>query len=174
MGIAISESDREPVGPGEESVWDYPRPPRIEKVEKEISIVSKKDPSIIILKTKNAYRILETSHPPTYYMPVDEINKDYVKPSNHRSTFCEWKGVAKYWDVIIPQTKENYHGVGFSYPSPTQRYSEITNHISFYAKDFICKVDDEIVTPQPGNYYSGWITKNIKGPFKGGPGSWGW
>lgn len=156
-------------GSGQESVWDYPRPPRLELNNKRIQIVFN---GVTIVDTKQAYRVLETSHPPVYYMPPEDIEMQYLVKENGRS-FCEWKGQAGYYSL-------NVHGkeaknVGWYYPQPMPAFAPIKDYVAFYAAPMdVCLVNGEAVTPQPGKFYGGWITKEIVGPFKGEPGTMGW
>ena len=155
--------------PGQESVWDYPRPPRLELSDKRIQIVFN---GVTIADTNRAYRVLETSHPPVYYLPPEDIENRYLVKENGRS-FCEWKGQAGYYTVNI--NGKVAKNVGWYYPNPTPSFAAIKNHIAFYATLMdVCLVSGETVTPQPGNFYGGWITKDIVGPFKGEPGTMGW
>ncbi len=153
----------------EESVWDYPRPPRLESFSGHIRIIHL---GIVLADSNRVYRILETSHPPSYYIPKADINSEYFV-LNKRRSFCEWKGEANYIDLII-KGKE-IKDVGWMYSDPNKKYSELKNTISFYAGKFDdCLVNNEKVQAQEGDFYGGWITSNIKGPFKGAPGTWGW
>jgi uncharacterized protein (DUF427 family) len=146
----------------EESVWDYPRPPAIEKTDKRIKVVYN---GIVIVDTLNAYHILETSHPPVYYIPQRDIDMTYLSPNSHQ-TFCEFKGYAHYWTIAVNcKTEIN---AAWSYPNPTPKYQPIQDHLAFYAgKMEACFVDNEQVTPQASEFYGGWITTGIRGPFKG-------
>ncbi len=124
---------------------------------------------VTLADSMGCYRVLETSHPPVYYIPQADIRMDLVTRSARRSSFCEWKGSATYWTV-----GENVD-VGWCYESPTPAFRAIAGYIAFYAGPMDgCYVGEEKVTPQPGGFYGGWITKNLKGPFKGAPGSLGW
>ncbi len=154
---------------GQESVWDYPRPPAVEATAKRISVVFN---GITIADTTRAYRVLETSHPPVYYIPVSDIAMEYLSPSRGHS-FCEWKGAASYYSVRVKGVvAEN---AAWHYPGPVHRFSVIKDHVAFYAEKMeACYVNGEKVTPQPGGMYGGWITEDLTGPFKGIPGSWGW
>jgi len=159
----------DPLQPGQESVWDYPRPPRLEPTAKRIRIVHA---GRVIADTTHALRLLETSHPPSYYLPPADIDMTLLRPGKGGS-FCEWKGHAVYWDVIAGDTP--LFSVGWSYPQPTRGYSALQDHIAFYAAPFAAvTVDDEQVRPQPGGFYGGWITADVAGPFKGAPGSQFW
>jgi uncharacterized protein (DUF427 family) len=160
---------RIPPKEGQESVWDYPRPPRIEKTNKRLRVVFN---GVTIADTTNAHRILETSHPPTYYIPPEDIEMDYLAKTNRR-TMCEFKGAATYWTVKVGD-KEAVN-VAWCYETPTNTYAEAKGYISFYASKMdACFVDDEQVQAQEGDFYGGWITSDIVGPFKGGAGTWGW
>jgi len=154
---------------GQESVWDYPRPPRLEKTGKLIRVVFG---GIVIAETRDAYRILETSHPPNYYLPTEDILMQYIRRTSMK-TMCEFKGAANYWSLQVDDhISEN---AAWSYADPNPGYEAIRHHIAFYASRVDeCFVDDERVTPQPGDFYGGWITADIVGPFKGAPGTWGW
>lgn len=156
-------------GPGQESVWDYPRPPRAELVHKHIRVIFQ---GVTIADTHRAVRVLETSHPPVYYLPPDDLRMEHLVPEPQQS-FCEFKGMARYYRVVA-----GHHaapGAAWYYPTPTATFALIANYVAFYAGRMdACYVDDELVTPQPGDFYGGWITKEIVGPFKGIPGSWGW
>ncbi|MCF8261934.1 MAG: DUF427 domain-containing protein [Melioribacteraceae bacterium] len=154
---------------GIESVWDYPRPPKLEKFSGHIKILFNNE---IIADTNSSYRVLETSHPPVYYIPQCDIKMHYLRISSGAS-YCEWKGDAYYYDLDCGQ--KTVQRAGWFYSNPKRPFREIKNHIAFYAyKMDGCFVNDEQVTSQPGGFYGGWITKNIAGPFKGEPGTWGW
>ncbi|XGW00213.1 MAG: DUF427 domain-containing protein [Leptolyngbya sp. BL-A-14] len=155
--------------PGQESVWDYPRPPRLEATSKHIQIVFN---GVTIADTRRAMRVLETSHPPVYYIPLEDIQQDYLIKSA-RSTFCEWKGHGSYYSLAVGDKRVD--DVAWYYPEPTPAFAAIANHVAFYPAPMDgCYVDSEKVTPQPGNFYGGWITSDIVGPFKGALGTWGW
>lgn len=155
--------------PGQESVWDYPRPPRLEDTDKHIQIIFN---GIAIVDTRNAKRVLETSHPPSYYIPPEDIKIEYLIQTP-QSSFCEWKGLAVYYSVRVGDKEAQ--NIAWFYPNPTPNFASIKDHVAFYAHPMdVCYVDGERVTPQPGNFYGGWITSDIVGPFKGIPGSWGW
>lgn len=160
---------RLPVGPGQESVWDYPRPPRVEPVAELIRVVFN---GVEIARTTSAKRVLETSHPPTYYIPQADIAMQYLKPTAQRS-FCEFKGAASYWSISVDgRVSPN---AAWMYAQPSSGYEAIQNHLAFYASRVdACFVGDEQVQAQEGDFYGGWITSKIVGPFKGGAGTWGW
>ncbi|MEV8219820.1 DUF427 domain-containing protein [Microbacterium sp. NPDC077391] len=159
----------EPVRAGEESVWDYPRPPRVEPVSQRITI---RLGGVLIADTIDAVRVLETSHPPVYYLPADSFLEGALVPTEG-SSFCEFKGGAAYFDV---------HGgsrivsrAAWTYPQPARGFESLRGRVAVYAGEMdACTVGDEQVTPQPGRFYGGWITSRIRGPFKGEPGSMGW
>lgn len=154
---------------GQESVWDYPRPPRIEDVSKRLRVIFNGE---TIADTKRARRVLETSHPPAYYIPLDDVKKEFLV-SNTKHTFCEWKGQASYYDLKVGEKRVN--GVAWYYPTPIEAFVPIANYVCFYAnKVDECYVDDEKVQAQEGDFYGGWITKDIVGPFKGATGTTGW
>ncbi|MEM7657012.1 MAG: DUF427 domain-containing protein [Bacteroidota bacterium] len=161
---------RIPPKPGQESVWDYPRPPRLEAVSKSIQIYALGQ---LIVDTQSAYRILETSHPPTYYLPPADIRMDLLQRTAERGSFCEFKGMAHYYHLQIEG--QQIERLAWAYESPSPNYWDLKDHLAFYAhKCDRCLVGGELVTPQPGNFYGGWITPDIVGPFKGEPGTWGW
>ena len=159
----------DPVGPGAESVWDYPRPPRLEPVRERLRVVLG---GAVIAETEAGFRVLETSHPPTYYLPPDAIVAGALA-NPRRGGICEWKGQARLFDVrggdrVAP-------GAAWTYPAPTPDFTRIAGYVAFYAGPMdACFVGTERVIPQPGSFYGGWITPGIVGPFKGGPGTMGW
>jgi uncharacterized protein (DUF427 family) len=156
-------------GPGQESVWDYPRPPRIEAFEKRIRILFN---GILIADTLHAKRALETSHPPVYYLPPEDVKTEFLEQAENHS-FCEWKGKASYYHLRVGNKYVRY--ACWFYPVPVEAFSELKDHIAFYAgKMDECYVGDELVKPQPGKFYGGWITSEIVGPFKGEDGSENW
>ncbi len=156
-------------GPGQESVWDYPRPPRLEKSEKHIRVVVG---AVTIADSRNALRVLETSHPPVYYIPPADVRMDLLT-ATRRQSFCEWKGAARYYDLQV--NGKVIEEVAWSYPSPTAAFAELKDCLAFYpGKMDACYVDDELVQSQAGGFYGGWITSDIVGPFKGEPGTMGW
>ncbi len=155
--------------PGQESVWDYPRPPRLEAIAKHIIVVFA---GVTVADTRRAYRVLETSHPPVYYIPPADIKMEYlVRTAN--ASFCEWKGGALYYTVRVGDRVAA--DVAWAYPDPTPDFAPIRDYIAFYSAPMDgCFVDGERVQPQPGGFYGGWITHDIVGPFKGEPGTRGW
>jgi len=170
-GEAWSMPSIQPVkpGPGQESVWDYPRPPRLEAVRKRLRVVFH---GVTVADTTAGFRVLETSHPPVYYIPPGDILKGTLEPAPGGS-FCEWKGRAVYWDVVVWEKRAKQ--AGWSYPKPSTAFIALADHVAFYASRVdACYVDDERVVPQPGDFYGGWITADVVGPFKGEPGTAGW
>jgi len=158
-----------PPGPGQESVWDYPRPPRVEDSSRHIRVVVN---GIVIAETDRAKRVLETSHPPVYYIPPDDVEMAYLVLTN-QATWCEWKGRAAYYDLVIGEKK--IAQAAWFYAEPKPGFEELEGYIAFYpGKMDACYIDDEQVKPQPGKFYGGWVTSDIVGPFKGEPGTWDW
>lgn len=159
----------DPAGPQQESVWAYPRPAVAEATGARIVIEHR---GRVVADTRAAVRTLETSHPPSYYIPRIDIAPAMLRRAQG-SSFCEWKGAATYWDVVIDDIV--LPRIGWSYATPTAPFAALRDHVAFYAAPFDrCTVDGETVVPQPGEFYGGWITAALAGPFKGGPGSWGW
>ncbi len=159
----------DPVGPNQESVWDYPRPAIAEPTRRRLEIIHR---GLVLVDTRRALRTLETSHPPTYYIPQADIAMEHMVP-NARRSICEWKGQAHYWDVVIGD--QRIEAAAWHYPNPTASFAAITDHIAFYPEPFDdCKIDGQTITPQPGGFYGGWISQYEAGPFKGIPGSRFW
>jgi uncharacterized protein (DUF427 family) len=155
--------------PGQESVWDYPRPPRVEDSEKHIRVVFA---GVVIADTRRAKRVLETSHPPVYYIPPEDIRMEYLAQTD-RTSWCEWKGRASYYSITVNGRRAT--NAAWFYPDPQNAYAAIRNHVAFYPQQMdACYVDGERVQPQPGGFYGGWITSDVVGPFKGGLGTTGW
>ena len=152
-----------------ESVWDYPRPPRVEPCSRRARVVHG---GIVVADSTSAIRVLETSHPPTIYLPPGDVRTDLLRPSAHR-TFCEFKGWAVYWDLAAGDGV--VRRAAWSYPDPAAGYESIRGHLPFYPGLVdACYLGDEQVEPQAGGFYGGWVTSDISGPFKGGPGTAGW
>lgn len=155
--------------PGQESVWDYPRPPRVEPTDRHLRVVLGGE---VVAETRRAVRVLETAHPPVYYFPPEDVLPGALREGRGTS-LCEWKGLARYLDVeaggvVRPRA-------AWSYPAPLPGYEAIRDHVAFYPQAMDeCTVDGERVTPQPGGFYGGWITPEVVGPFKGEPGTEGW
>ena len=152
-----------------ESVWDYPRPPRVERTDQRVRVIFN---GVIIADSRQAVRVLETSHPPVYYFPPQDVKAASLDPSPKR-TICEFKGVAHYATLRVGG-REARDAV-WTYPLPSPDYESIRNYYAFYpGRMDACYVGEEQVKSQPGDFYGGWITANITGPFKGGPGTKGW
>ena len=155
--------------PGQESVWDYPRPPRVEPSTRRVRV---EFGGRVVADTRNALRVLETSHPPTWYLPPEDVRRELLRPAPGRS-LCEWKGVASYWTLVVDGRESPQ--AAWSYAAPTADFAVLAGHYAFYpGRVDACLVDDERVQPQPGDFYGGWVTSDVAGPFKGGPGSAGW
>lgn len=158
-------------GPGQESVWDYPRPPRLEPLAAgtrvRVELLGR-----CLADTTSALRVLETAGAPTVYVPPADVARELLEPSSSTS-LCEWKGRARYWSAriegrVVPD-------VAWSYPAPFEAYAALADHFAFYpARVDVCTLDGERVSPQPGDFYGGWVTSRILGPFKGEPGTEGW
>lgn len=158
-----------PLNPRPESVWDYPRPPRVETEPRRVLIEAG---GSLIASSDSALRVLETSHPPTIYIPFADVAKGILVEGSG-SSYCEWKGRAVYWDVLTDASK--IRAAAWSYPTPNELYTYLRGHVSFYpSKMDACYLDGELVEAQPGGFYGGWITSEIVGPFKGGSGTMGW
>ena len=159
-------------GPGQESVWDYPRPPRLEPVPSSTRITVEFGGCVIADSTA-AFRVLETSHPPVYYLPPADVDEAALTRTTDSGSFCEWKGRATYWTVRVGDRVAR--DAAWSYERPNSAFTAITGHLAFYCDVMDrCTVGGEVATPQPGGFYGGWITPDIVGPFKGAPGSFGW
>ena len=152
-----------------ESVWDYPRPPRVEPVPECIRVVVD---GLALADTTRALRVLETSHPPTYYVPPEDVRMDLLRPGRGTSV-CEWKGAAAYHALVLPgRTVED---VAWSYPRPLPGYEALADYLAFYpGRVDEAWVGDERAGAQAGGFYGGWITSRVRGPFKGEPGTLGW
>lgn len=160
---------RIPPGPGQESVWDYPRPPAVEPTDSHLVVVHR---GVTIADTTRAIRVLETSQPPAFYLPPDDVRMEHLFRTRHR-TFCEWKGAASYYAVQVGD--EVVYDAAWAYLQPSPRFTAITGYLAFYAQKLDeCWVDGERVRPNPGAFYGGWITSKVVGPFKGDPGTEGW
>lgn len=163
---------------GQESVWDYPRPPRVEVVPRRARI---EFGGAVIVDTADVVRVLETSHPPVYYLPIAEFASDALVPAAG-SSVCEFKGVASYFDVRAGSGVSGAPGAGavapraaWTYPEPWAGYEALRGRVAVYAGPMDrCLLDEELVRPQPGGFYGGWVTDDVAGPFKGVPGSMGW
>ena len=162
-------------GPGQVSVWDFPRPPRLVRDAREVVI---RWDGAEVGRTKRAVLVLETSHPPSFYIPWADVNREMLQPSQGIS-FCEWKGPASYWTLVDQRSRtKTLPGVAWSYPKPLEGgipgTEALAACVAFYPVDLECTVDGEKVTPQPGGFYGGWITPELVGPFKGEAETQGW
>jgi uncharacterized protein (DUF427 family) len=155
-------------GPGQESVWDFPRPPRLAPDAREVVV---RWGSREVARTRRAIRVLETAHPPSFYLPWDDVDRTLLQPAPGAS-FCEWKGPAQYWDLV--DGDERIAGAAWSYPHPLEGAEALARRVAFYPSMLACTVDGAPVRAQPGGFYGGWITPELAGPFKGEPGSNGW
>lgn len=152
-----------------ESVWDYPRPPRLEHSNDHVVVTHQ---GHVIVDTRNALRILETSHPPTYYLPRGDTDVSCLEPVEG-TTFCEFKGLASYADLVVGTSRLSR--AVWWYPEPSPGYPELLDYIALYpGRVDLCTINDEVVQAQEGDFYGGWITSAITGPFKGAPGTLGW
>jgi uncharacterized protein (DUF427 family) len=164
-------------GPGQESVWDYPRPPRLEPSSR---LVQVEMGGVLLAESRRTLRALETSHPPVYYLPASDVRMDLLIASECRS-WCEWKGLASYYHVVIPAAlaaggvERRADDAAWFFSDPTVPYKAIRDYVAFYPQAMdVCRVDGETVQPQPGDFYGGWITRDVVGPFKGAPGTSEW
>ncbi|MGK7942758.1 MAG: DUF427 domain-containing protein [Crocosphaera sp.] len=158
-----------PPKPGQESVWDYPRPAILQDTDKHLKVICN---GIVLAETSKGKRVLETSHPPTYYFPPEDVKLEHLTETP-RQISCEWKGRYLYYDISIGGKDINYGA--WRYFQPTPDFVDIQTYYAFIpALMDACYVNDELATPQAGDFYGGWITADIVGPFKGGPGTWGW
>lgn len=152
-----------------ENVGDYPRPPALEPFAASVRIDFGGQ---TICTSNNAWRVMETFHPPTYYIPVSDFTEGVLRPAQG-SSMCEWKGQANYFDIVAGN--QIAPRAGWTYRRPTQRFATIKDHVAVYAEPMdACFVDGEKVAPQPGNFYGGWVNSWITGPIKGAPGTTHW
>ena len=159
----------DPVGPGQESVWSYPRPPRVERSAREVVVVVG---GVAVCRTRRALRVLETSHPPTWYLPREDWAAGALRPAPGSSS-CEFEGLAAYLDVVGGSRVER--AAAWTYPDPSPGFEALRDAVAVYpARTDRCTVDGEVVRPQGGGFYGGWVTSDVVGPFKGAPGSAGW
>lgn len=159
----------EPTGPGEESVWGYPRPPRLAA---DARLVEVHFGGQVVAATRRAVRHLETASPPTFYLPPDDVRSEFLEPASG-SSFCEWKGRAAYWDVVVRERRARQ--AAWSYAKPSAGFEPLAGWYAFYpGRVDACFVDGERVRPQPGPFYGGWLTDEIRGPVKGSPGTEWW
>lgn len=152
-----------------ESVWDYPRPPAVQSAGEEVVVELG---GVVVARTRRALRVLETSHPPVYYVPREDVTEAALEPAEGTS-WCEFKGRAAYLSVIGGERREDR--AAWTYPAPEPAYAALRDHVAFYpGRMDRCLVDGEQVQAQEGDFYGGWITSRVVGPFKGGPGTRGW
>ncbi|MEF2978010.1 DUF427 domain-containing protein [Subtercola sp. YIM 133946] len=160
---------RDEPGDGQESVWDYPRPPRAEPSTERIEIVFGGE---TIVDTTDSVRVLETSHPPVYYLPASAFRPGSLTDARGQS-FCEFKGLAGY--LSVHGGAQTAAGAAWFYPHPSPGYEALVGRVAVYPSAMQqCTVDGEVVTSQEGDFYGGWITSRVTGPFKGAPGTLGW
>jgi len=160
---------RIPPATGQESVWDYPRPPRVEPTSRRLRV---EFAGVVVAETGRGLRVLETSQAPAYYVPPDDVALDLLVPLARR-VGCEWKGDAQYLDLVVGASISR--AAAWVYAEPTPAYAAIARHVAFYPQRVdACFVDDERVSPNDGDFYGGWVTSDLVGPFKGGPGTSGW
>lgn len=155
-------------GPGQVSVWDYPRPPRLAPDEREVTVFWD---GVEVARTRNAVRVLETAHPPSFYLPWRDVARHLFQAAPG-SSFCEWKGPASYWS--LRDGRRQLDAVAWSYPHPLAGAESLADCVALYPAQLECRVDGDLVQPQPGGFYGGWITSELVGPFKGEPGSQSW
>ena len=159
----------DPVLPGQESVWSYPRPAIAQPTAAHLRVELG---GRVVAETRHGVRTLETSHPPSYYFPREDIAPGCLRTISRRSV-CEWMGEAEYFDVVAGDRVAE--AAGWSYPHPSPAFLPLAGFVAFYPGPMdACWVDGERVVPQPGRFYGGWITSRVAGPFKGGPGTAGW
>jgi uncharacterized protein (DUF427 family) len=152
-----------------ESVWDYPRPPQVEPSSEHLVL---QHAGVVLADTRASYRVLETSHPPTYYLPRESFADGVLQPADG-ATWCEWKGRAAYFDLVVGDVV--LPGAAWTYPEPSSAFQVLRHHVAVYPGRLErCTVDGEVVQAQAGDFYGGWITARITGPFKGAPGTSGW
>jgi uncharacterized protein (DUF427 family) len=160
--------DRVEPGPGQESVWDYPRPPRLEASDRHLVVALD---GTTVAETRRSHRVLETSQPPAYYFDPADVRFDLLRTATRR-TFCEWKGQAAYFDIVVGD--QVIEAAAWTYPDPVPAFDAIRDHVAFYPQRLRCTVDGEVVAANEGAFYGGWITSHVVGPFKGGAGTTHW
>lgn len=162
-------------GPGQESVWDYPRPPAVERSDEHVVV---RLGTTVVADTRRALRVLETSHPPTYYLPVEDVAEGALVPAGGLPTWCEHKGRAVYLDVLGRDADGSpvvARRAAWRYPRPRAGYEQLAVHVAVYPGRMTrCTVDGDVVDAQAGDYYGGWRTSRVVGPFKGTPGTRWW
>ncbi len=153
-----------------ENVWDYPRPPALRPCPQRVRVELG---GTTLADSTAALRVLETSHPPTIYIPPGDIRTDLLQPSRQRGTVCEFKGAAHYLDAVIDGTRRP--AIGWAYADPVAAYAALRDHVAFYpSRVDAAYLGDDRVAAQDGDFYGGWITADLVGPFKGAPGTLGW
>ena len=153
-----------------ENVWDYPRPPRLEPCDRHVRVILA---GVTIADSEDALRVLETSHPPTIYIPPADVRADLLVANEAATSWCEFKGRARYVDAVIGG--QRFAQIGWRYPAPSPAYAMLRDHVAFYpGRVDAAWLGDERVTAQEGDFYGGWITSDLVGPFKGPPGTLGW
>ena len=158
-----------PPGPGQRSVWEFPRPPALEQWHERVVV---RLGGVVVAETTEAWSVLETSHPPTYYLPPDTWVPGSLRPAAG-SSYCEWKGTARYLDVVSGEVVAAR--AAWTYPAPTAGFGVLRDHVAVYPGAVEeCTVDGVVVEPQPGGFYGGWVTPRVVGPFKGAPGTLHW
>ncbi len=162
------EVERVEPGPGQESVWDYPRPPRVEPSTRHVVV---RFAGVVVADSTRTHRVLETSQPPAYYVPPEDVRLDLLEESTRR-TFCEWKGHASYHDVVALGRRAS--AAAWTYQDPVDAFEAIRGHLALYPQLLECSLDDEPVVANEGTTYGGWITTDVVGPFKGGAGTAHW
>lgn len=168
--MGVDRPGRVTPAPGQESVWDYPRPPRVEPSSRRVRVELGGE---TVADSRRALRVLETAGAPVWYIPREDVRVDGLRPVAGRRTVCEWKGTATYFDVVAGERVAR--AAAWTYPRPMPGYEAIADHVAFYAgRVDAAWVDDERVRPQPGGFYGGWITDDVVGPFKGEAGTEGW
>ncbi|MGW6540154.1 DUF427 domain-containing protein [Streptomyces sp. NPDC055051] len=151
-----------------ESVWDYPRPPALLSDDRRVTVTFGAQ---VVAETRASMRVLETSHPPVFYVPRHDVRTEFLRPRPGR-THCEWKGAASYWDIAVGDVVAPR--AAWSYEHPLPPYEALRGRLAFYPSSVRCAVDGEVVVAQEGDFYGGWITREIEGPFKGGSGTRFW
>ncbi|MEO0570157.1 MAG: DUF427 domain-containing protein [Bacteroidota bacterium] len=152
---------------GQVSVWDFPRPPALVAEKRELKVLSNGQ---TLALSQNALAVQETASPPTYYVPLEDVNRDLLVPLEGKTSLCEWKGSSSYWALKEQPNK----AVAWSYADPFSPFEALTQYFAFYPQYLECFLAGERVIPQPGGFYAGWITGELVGPFKGEPGTGHW
>ncbi len=152
-------------GPGQESVWDYPRPPALVDCTRPVRVLAGTE---VLAQSTRALRVLETASPPTVYLPPDDVDLTLLVAAQG-SSHCEWKGVANYYSLT-----DGGPVVAWQYRQPSPTFAAMAGYLSFYPGRVTCMLGDETVQAQAGDFYGGWVTTDIVGPFKGDPGTGHW